>query len=59
MIDDDVFVYNDVERRIERLPFTVSGNASANDSSGDNNGADNSLPFLLEDTTSATIGRHR
>lgn len=25
LIDDDVFVYNDVERRIERLPYTVAG----------------------------------
>ena len=25
LIDEEIFIYNEVERRIERLPFTISG----------------------------------
>ena len=78
LIDDDVFVYNDVERRIERLPYTVTGRSSHVDQEGSlhhhhpgvngvgaaadgagGGGGGASLPYLQEDTPSATLGRHR
>ena len=45
IIDDNVFIYNHSESRIERLPHTLSGNASVLDED--------------QDIPSATIGRYR
>ena len=68
LIDDDVFVFNDVEKRIERLPYTVAGRASGLEEYGGGGGVavvgtgiagNSSLPLLNEDTPSATLGRHR
>jgi len=67
LIDGDVFVFNDLEGRIERLPLNVSGQSShlehdhaiggdyAVSSFG---GSAGHLPSLLsEDTPSATLGK--
>ena len=62
VIDDDVFVFNDVERRIERLPYASSSSSCANNSannSAEDAASDANAMLLSEDSVSATLTRHR